>query len=262
VTFELHHQGRYIDEQIVKGGIMAELRNVRIPYTPEPSQGDVRELPLYSLAEVAYFLGIPKPTLHRWTRHGYNQKLELIEPLIVPADRDAALLSFYNLTEAHILSVVTRVHKVKLPRVRNALKELRILAISNPTHPLLSKEFYTDGRDLFVKTIEGRRKQTINLSRFGQLGLREILDSYLERVERDAAFNPIKVYPVHQPGKVVSIIPTVSSGRPIIDSMGIPVASIWNRRRAGDTVEFIADDYEIPESEIEGAIAYIERLAA
>lgn len=241
---------------------MSGLLKVRIPFSPEPSNGDIRELPLYSLAEVAYFLGVPKPTLHRWTRHGYNKKLELVEPLIVPADREAALLSFYNLTEAHILSVITRVHKVKLPRVRNALKELKHLALSNPRHPLLSKEFYTDGRDLFVKYIEGKRKQTINISQFGQLGLREILDSYLERIERDAAFNPIKLYPVRQTGKVVSIMPTVSSGRPIIDSSGIPVAAIWNRRQAGDSVELIADDYEIPESEIEGAIAYIEHLAA
>ena len=241
---------------------MAGIQKVRIPYSPEPSNGDVRELPLYSLAEVAYFLGVPKPTLHRWTRHGFNKRLELIEPLIVPADRESALLSFYNLTEAHILSVITRVHRVKLPRVRNALKELRTLALSNPKHPLLSKEFFTDGRDLFVKTIEGRRKQTINVSQFGQLGLKEILDSYLERIERDAAFNPTKLYPVRQPGRVVSIIPTVSSGRPIIDLSGIPVATVWNRRQAGDSVELIADDYEIPESEIEGAIEYIEQLAA
>jgi uncharacterized protein (DUF433 family) len=243
--------------------IMAGLREVRIPYTREPSNDDdVREAPLYSLAEVAYFLNIPKPTLHRWSRPGYNKKRELVEPLIVPADRESALFSFYNLTEAHILSVITRFHRVKLPRVRIAISELKALAMSNPEHPLLSKEFYTDGRDLFVKTIQGRQKQTINLSQFGQLGLREILDSYIERIKRDASFNPIKLYPAHQVGKAVSIIPTVSSGRPIIDLLGVPVASVWNRHRAGDSIEIIAEDYEIPDSEIEGAIAYIDQLAA
>lgn len=241
---------------------MAGFREVRIPYTPEPSNGDVREAPLYSLAEVAYFLNIPKATLHRWCSPGLSKKREVIEPLIIPADRESAFFSFYNLTEAHILSVITRFHRVKLPRVRGAVKELQILAMSNPKHPLLSREFYTDGRDIFVKTIEDRQKHTINLSQFGQLGLSEVLDSYLERIERDAAFNPIKLYPAHQTGKVVSIIPTVSSGRPIVDLLGVPVASVWNRRRAGDSVEVIADDYEIPESEIEGAIAYFEQLAA
>lgn len=241
---------------------MAGFREVRIPYTLEPTSDDLREVPLYSLAEVAYFLNIPKPTLHRWCRPGYNKKRELIAPLIVPADSKSALFSFYNLTEAHILSVITRLHRVKLPRVRAAVMELQTLAMSNPRHPLLSREFYTDGRDIFVKTIEGRHKQTINLSQFGQLGLREILDSYIERIERDAAFNPTKLYPAHQIGKVVSIVPTVSSGRPIIDLLGIPVASVWNRRRAGDSIENIADDYDIPEAEVEGAIAYIEKLAA
>jgi uncharacterized protein (DUF433 family) len=65
---------------------------------------------------------------------------------------------------------------------------------------------------------------------------------------------------VHQKGKVVSILPTVSSGRPIIDGTGIPVASIWNRYKAGDGIEQIADDYEIPESQIVGALDYFEQL--
>jgi uncharacterized protein (DUF433 family) len=241
---------------------MTGLVKVRIPNSPEPKGGDVRELPLYSLAEVAFFLGIPKPTLHRWTRHGRNRKNQLIAPLIVPADPAAALFSFYNLSEAHILSVTTRVHKLKLQRVRDALAELKQLALSNQQHPLLSREFYTDGRDLFVKTVEKRKKQIINVSQFGQLGLRAILDSYLERIERDDLFNPTKLYPAHQAGKVVSMIPTVSSGRPIIDSFGIPVFSVWNRFKAGDNIEYIADDYEIPESQVDGAIDYIEQLSA
>jgi uncharacterized protein (DUF433 family) len=246
----------------VIGETMVGQTKTRIPYSPEPSGGDLRELPLYSLSEISYFLGIPKQTLHRWTRVEFNRRGETVDPLIEPADRQAVLFSFYNLSEVHILSATIRFHKLKPQRVRDAMKELRALALSNPRHPLLSREFYTDGRDLFVKTVEGRKKQTINISRFGQLGLTEILDSYLERIERDSGFNPIKLFPIRQSGKVVSIMPTVSSGRPVIDSAGIPVAAIWSRRCAGDSVETIADDYEIPESEIEGAIAYIEQLAA
>ena len=92
--------------------------------------------------------------------------------------------------------------------------------------------------------------------------MREVLDQYLERIERDSGFNPTKVFPIRQPGKVVSIMPTVSSGRPVIDSQGIPVSSVWNRYRAGDSIETIADDYEMPESEVEGAIAYVQQIAA
>jgi uncharacterized protein (DUF433 family) len=241
---------------------MAGLPKIKIAYSPEPDDRDVRELPLYSLAEVAYFVGVPKTTMHRWARYGVTKRLEPIEPLIVPADRDHAMFSFYNLVEAHILSVTTRVHKVKVGRIRAAIQACRDLALSNPNHPLLSREFHTDGLDLFVKTIEGRRHLTINVSQHGQLGLREVLDSYLRRIDRDSAFNPTRFFPANQSGRVVSVIPTVSSGRPIIDSAGIPVAAIWNRRNAGDSVELIADDYDIPESEIEGALEYVANLAA
>jgi uncharacterized protein (DUF433 family) len=242
---------------------MPGLAKVRIPYSALPADSvDVRELPLYSLTETAYFLGIPKSTLQHWIRRTRSKGMQEIEPLIIPADRESGMFSFYNLSEAHILSVTTRVHKLKLKRVRGAITQLRKLPLSNPLHPLLSREFYTDGRDIFVKMIEGRAKLTVNVSQHSQLGLREILDSYLERIERDEAFNPKKLYPVNQPGKVVSIVPTVSSGRPIIDSAGIPVVAIWNRHHAGDSVELIANDYEIPESQIEGALNYIGQLAA
>ena len=241
---------------------MSGLTKVRIPYSAQPHNGDLRELPIYSLAEVAYFMKVPKATMHRWTRHGYTKRLGRIEPLIVPADRESALFSFFNLSEAHILSVATRVHKLKLQTLRDAMTELRKMPLSNLRHPLLSREFFTDGRDLFVKLIERKYRLTINVSQFGQLGLREVLDSYLERIERDAAFDPVKLYPFWQSEKIVSIIPNVSSGRPIIDSYGIPVASIWNRYKAGDSIEYLADDYEIPESQIEGAIGYFEQLRA
>ena len=235
---------------------MAGATKVRIPYTPFPQNGDPRSTPLYSLAEVCYFLKVPKTTLSRWIRRWPTKTGKIIDPLITVADPVSVFFSFYNLAEAHILSVTIRIHKLKVRTVRNAIQELRVEKLSNPEHPLLSREFYTDGRDLFVKTIE----KTINVSQFGQLGLREILDQYLARIERDDRFNPTKLFPAHQKGRVVSILPTVSSGRPIVEGTGIPVASIWNRHKAGDSIEQIADDYEIPESQIAGAVDYVAQL--
>jgi uncharacterized protein (DUF433 family) len=240
---------------------MAGIKVARIAYSPRPDNlalVDKREWPVYSLAEVAYFLEIPKPTLHSWTRAKVDSKGITQEPLIVPADRTEALFSFYNLIESHILSVTTKTHKVKVSAVRSAMQELLATGMATGNHPLLSREFHTDGKDIFVKLIEN----TVNLSRRGQYALKPIMDEYLLRIERDDAFKPKKLYPAKQQNKIVAMIPTVSSGRPVIDGTGIPVASIWNRYRAGDSVEFIADDYDIAETQVEGAISYIEQLKA
>jgi uncharacterized protein (DUF433 family) len=240
---------------------MAGIQVAKIAYSHRPDNLaliDRREWPVYSLAEVSFFLNIPKPTLHSWTKERVDSKGKIQEPLIVPADRKEVLFSFYNLTEAHILSVTTKVHKVRVPAIRAAIKELQATGLATGSHPLLSREFHTDGRDMFIKLLE----KTVNLSRSGQLALKPIMDEYLERIERDEAFKPKKLYPSKQAHKIVAMLPTVSSGRPVIDGTGIPVASIWNRYRAGDTVEFIADDYDIAETQVEGAIGYIAQLKA
>jgi uncharacterized protein (DUF433 family) len=58
------------------------------------------------------------------------------------------------------------------------------------------------------------------------------------------------------------MILTVSSGRPIVDSRGIPVASLWNRYKAGDSPEFLAEEYDLNLGEVEGALDYCEQRAA
>jgi len=232
----------------------------RIAFSPLPdinSPVDQRELPQYSLAELSFLFDIPKPTLHAWSRPS-RLNGRVVEPLIVPADESAALYSFYNLAEVHILSLTTRIHGVNIANVRRATEQLRKEALHDLPHPLLSEEFHTDGRSIWLKQLEKR----IDLSQYGQLGLAPILDTYLERIVRDALFKPNKIFPASQDGKIVSITPNVSSGRPIIEGTGIPVASIWNRFRVGDSIELLADDYEIPPDLIQGAVSYVEKLSS
>ena len=181
-----------------------------------------------------------------------------IAPIIKRPEGSEDLISFNNLAELHILSVTTKEHKVPLKRIRAAVDCVREIYPSD--HPLLSRAFYTDGRDLFIKTIE----HTINVTRQGQLGMRPILDLYLERIVRDDKFLPIKIYPVtkgQNKDKIVSIIPTVSSGRPVIDGYGIPVSSLWSRYSGGDKPDLLAEDYDIPVTLIQGALRYVEHYA-
>lgn len=239
---------------------LAGIDVARIPYTVLPDRtqlSDVREFPLYSLAEIAYFFKIPKGTLHAWTRPS-KMRGKTIPPLIELADKEHALFSFYNLAEAHILSMTTRFHGVKITAVRRAMEHLREKSVHDLAHPLLSEKFLTDGRHIWVKELERR----IDLSQSGQLGIAPILDTYLERIIRDDSNRPLKVFPIRQNGKIVSITPTVSSGRPIVEGTGIPVATLYNRFRAGDSTDDIAEDYEISEDQVKGAIDYIEQLAA
>jgi uncharacterized protein (DUF433 family) len=166
-----------------------------------------------------------------------------------------ALLSFYNLAEAHVLAATRYRHNVPFPAVRGAIDNLKPKLPAGTLHPLLSHDFFTDGKNLFIKTLE----ETVDVSR-EQLSLKTIMDMFLERVIRDKDDNPFKVFPI-VPGmaqKVVSMTFRVSSSRPVIDGTGVQVAIVLGRFKAGEEIESIADDFDIPVEKIRAAIDYAE----
>lgn len=238
---------------------MDKLKEVRAA-----SYTDKWDVPIYTYAEAAYYLGIHKGTLRTWVvgriiplRTGQTQWLD---PLIPAADGHAGLMSFYNLAEAHILAASRYKHRVPLRNIRNAIRYLH-KAYPSP-HPLLSMDFHTDGLDLFVKGLT----EVENLSRQGQLGFKPILDLFLHRIEFDEKFRPKKIWPLvkGQPegDRIVSMVFGVSAGRPTIDGTGVPIMMLWQRNQAGEDVEEIADDYDIDVSKVKKAFEYIKHIKA
>jgi uncharacterized protein (DUF433 family) len=223
--------------------------------------GDPRVLPAYSVAEASHHLRMPQETLRSWIAgrlYPVAGQLKRSRPLIYLDDPTKRYLSFINLVEAHVLAAIRRQHNVKLPKVRNALdyvrRQFRI------ERPLIDQAFQTDGLDLFVE----RYGELINASREGQRAMKEIIGVYLKRIERDARGLPIKLYPftrdtqaeaapVSDP-RVVVMNPIISFGRPIIAGTGIPVAAIYERYKAGDSVADLADDFRLGIGAIEEAI--------
>jgi uncharacterized protein (DUF433 family) len=222
---------------------------------------DPRLAPAYTLAEAAHYLRMPEGTLRSWVvgrLYPVAGQPRRSRPLIHLADPARQYLSFINLVEAHVLAAIRRRHGVKLPKVRKALDYVR--RQFRVEHPLINQAFQTDGLDLFVE----RYGQLINASREGQHAMKEIIGVYLKRIEWDAKGIPIKLYPFTrdtQAGaapasdpRVVVMNPAVSFGRPVIIGTGIPVSSIYERYRAGDSVADLARDFRLETSEIEEAI--------
>jgi uncharacterized protein (DUF433 family) len=228
---------------------------------------DRREVPKYSITEAALYLRLRPRTLHTWffgRSYHVKDELRFWLPLAIPAEHDphGPSLSFYNLAEAHVLSA-TRGFKIRPVRIRLAMDTL-VKMYPTIEHPLISREFETDGKDIFIRTLEGEGV-LVNLSAGGQLGLGPILNAYLKRIDRDLAGWPLRVYPVRESvgeAKRIVIIPTVASGRPTIAGTGVRVETIWNRAQNGETPEDLADDYGIDTVAIKEAISYFADVKA
>lgn len=217
---------------------------------------DPRELPAYTMAEVAQYTGVPLDTLRTWVK-GRTYPVEggskFFEPVITRPDPASSLLSFVNLVEIHILGAIRRKHNVPLYNVRRALN---YLDENFPLqHPLADEKFATDGLNLFVE----RYGQIINASRHGQLEMRDLLESHLRQVERDPSGWVIRLYPftrqyaAHDP-KTIVIDSFVSFGRPVLVGTGIPIEIIAQRYKTGETIDELADDYGRLRLEIEDVI--------
>ncbi len=228
---------------------------------PSKPQKDPRELPRYGITEAADYLGISLATLKSWVEGRYYPTKyggkKLFKPLITPAAR--AQLSFFNLVEAHILLSTRKKYRLRLPDIRQAIDYVSREFPSK--HPLLTEQFLTDGKDLFVKKLE----QTINVSRRGQLGIGPILDLYLKRIERGRSGLPMRLFPLRmdwvgrpdqEPPRVVVINPKISSGRPIVYGTGIITSILAGRFRSGEAISELAQDYDLKTEQIEEVIRY------
>jgi uncharacterized protein (DUF433 family) len=219
---------------------------------------EVLEMPSYGIPEVASYLLIPVTTLRAWVLGQHYQSAggrRLFTPPLEIAQRTPPLLSFLNLVEAHVLDGIRRHQGVTLQNVRTALVYLEKHFPSE--HPLADRRFETDGLDLFIE----HYGKLINISREGQVTMRDLVAAYLRRVERDPKGIPIRLFPFtrhRQPEEPMSVVidPRVSFGRPVLVGTGIATEIIAERYKAGESMDDLADDYGRRREEIEEAIRY------
>ena len=220
------------------------------------NNGELRDIPAYGLSEASHYLGIPKATLRSWVlgRHyPIEAGKQFFRPIIELPDKEKRLLSFVNLVEAHVLEAIRQRHGIKFWRVRGAVEYIERHLDSR--HPLVEQRFVTDGADLFVEQF-GR---LVNISREGQLAIKELIQTYLRRIERDSAGFPIRLYPFTRERKpdepkTIVIDPYISFGRPVLAGTGIATTIIAQRYKAGESIEELVEDYGRPTSDIQEAI--------
>jgi len=238
--------------------------NAKNSYLTQATQlygADPRELPLYSLSQASSHLKLPLATLRSWVKGRYypvgkGEENRFFKPVIKLPDPQKQQLSFLNLVEAHVLGGIRRLENVPFYKIRNALEYIES-AFPSP-HPLADYQFQTDGVDLFIERLD----QLIAVSRRGQIVIKEVLENYLRRIERDLDFSPLKLYPFTKPTlalsepKQVLIDPLVSFGRPVIAGTGVPTAILAERFYAGESSTTLAEDYGITQEQVEAALRY------
>jgi uncharacterized protein (DUF433 family) len=184
---------------------------------------------------------------------GISYRSGFFKPVIEPAAKSPAVLSFINLIEAHVLAAIRRKHHVDIPEVRRAITALK-REFRSP-HPLAHHKFETNGVDLFVE----RCRPLVSVSADAQPAVRHLLKVHLRRIERDERGLPVRLYPftranrTEQPKDIV-IDPFISFGKALIAGTGVSTDVVAERFKAGESADKLADDYGCNREKIEEAI--------
>ncbi len=218
---------------------------------------EIYNSPAYPVTDAARYLRIPVGTLRSWFngRSYVTQKgQQKFEPLIQRPNLNQPEVSFSNLVEAHILRVIRENHQIKIDRVRTALDYLS--QVLKTDHPLIQHRFQTDGIDLFIDSMD----QLVNVSRSGQLAMRETLKFLLTRIEWDERGVASRLFPLipteGDTAKILCIDPRISFGKPTIVGTGIPTASLVDLYEAGEEIEDIASEFDCTSAQVRAAIRF------
>ncbi|MEG4997110.1 DUF433 domain-containing protein [Microcoleus sp. B4-D4] len=225
---------------------------------------ELRDIPIYSIPQAAQYLRLRRDMLRHWVVGWYSQTKtdkHFFEPLIelpqhhnlelLPQSK-TRLLSFTNLVEAHVLIAIVKATGFSRKQLSTTLKCVN-RNFSTP-HLYARIEFQVEGIALLFErcgqklAASGRKQEA-----------RQILDIYFDRIVRDEAGLPIKLFPFTKlPGsdepKTVMIDPTISFGRPVLAGTGIPTAMLAERYKAGDSIDELAEDYNCDRLQIEEGI--------
>ncbi len=204
-------------------------------------------VPNYGVSEAARFADVTGATVRNWQRLGNRPS-----PLS-PRDRGKGL-SYLQLIELAVVAAV-REAGVTLPVIRETREYMSRVLKSE--FPFAEYKFKTDGKALWVDFIDAggaQRDGTIlKASGRGQLAWAEIIGKLREFEYDEEAGLAVRWHLAGDQSSVV-IDPRLQFGKPSV--RGVPTWILAERAKSGDSIEYLARDYAIPESAVADALAF------
>ena len=222
--------------------------------------------PLYTVAEVARFLGVPRPTLDTWVhgyvRHPRGRRPVRGEPLVTSLQGATGLtIPFVGFAEAMALAAF-RATGLPLQRIRPALRHL--IDEQDIPHPLADEGLRTDGAELFYDyavRCGDRQLQLLAVAPSGQRVFHEVIDRYLTRIEYTNG-RPSRIFLPTTPDPILVADPEVAFGQPVFATSGAPLTEVIARLRAGEGDNVVAADFGLRLADLRTAREASPALAA
>lgn len=192
--------------------------------------------PLLTPGETARHLRIPRTTIYNWL-NDQAAGAPLVHG-ITPEKRGWPSVPFVAVIEAYVLRTLRVDLGLKKSTVRGAAAAIR--EEFDTSYGLATKRIATDGIDIFVEHAGRELARAYD----GQAPIREIIENDLTFIDWDKDETPnrlrLRQYPDVAP---VIIDPRFAWGAPVVEANRVPVDTVVDLWRAGESIQTVADEY-------------------
>ncbi len=219
---------------------------------------------VYTFVEAERLTMVPRRRIRRWTKgYSYKYKGEIKHtPAAIEKgyalDDDIPMLDFTDLIEIMFLNafrnygVSWKTINIASDKAKTMLKRRR---------PFSTRLFKTDGRTILGEIAqESDDKVLIDLIK-DQYAFEKVLAPYLNGLEFNKFDEPERWWPLGINRSVV-IDPHRSFGAPIVVQGGIPTLILYKAVSADQSVDFVANWYDVERHEVVDAYEFERKLAA
>ena len=223
--------------------------------------------PLYTMAEAARYLRVPESTYNTWVR-GYVRRPPHRpevhgDPVITSIDGPPGqpIIPFVGLTESMVVAAIRRGtnYRIQLDEIRQAVRRLESeLGIR---HVLASQHLYTDGARILYDyahsdVTNGNAGPLSGLTQVvdGQRVFDKAVEDYLVRIKFGGDEWATELVLPYTQRPILSVRPERAGGHPVFINGSAPLDAVVSRIRAGDSVEAVARDFEVPLEDVRDAV--------
>jgi uncharacterized protein (DUF433 family) len=219
---------------------------------------------IYTVVEASRLTGVSKERIRRWLR-GYHSELRqknyppLWESQLPPIENKVAL-GFLDLIEIKFVDAFLNagVSWAIIHKVREKAQKLYI----DTNHPFCTKQFVTDGRQIFQDVHNETGDICLIEIATDQSVFAAITKPFLKQLEFRDGTKLERWWPLGRERHVV-IDPRKNFGQPTIVTEGIPTQNLARSYKAnGSSFEEVARWFEIRPESVKEAVDYEQSLAA
>lgn len=218
---------------------------------------------LYSLVDAAQLLKAPPRKLRRWM-DGYDYKeddsLHHVAPLWmpdIPKIDNQIKLSFRDLIELRFVRAFLE-KGIDIRAVRNCIDYAR--QCMNTDRPFSSGRFRTDGRTIFLESLEAACEPKLLDLKEKQYVFKQVVEQSFK--DLDLAGDIVTRWRPYRGKDSIVVDPTRSFGQPVASASGVPTIVLAEAVKAEGSQTRVAAMYEVEKSVVQDAVRFQEELLA